>query len=91
MYVIRGFKKKEGEYNGKKYCHYLLFCTLPDDEGVTGESVATIKVKPDVLNKCIPDPASVIGSCVEFSYKQVSFDGKVSAVVNGIKIIKKGA
>ncbi len=91
MYIIRGFRKKEGEYKGKAFCNYSLFCTLPDDDGVTGESVATIKVKPDVLSKAFPDgKTGVIGSHVEFSYKQVSFDGRVSAVVNGIKVLKKG-
>lgn len=92
MYIIRGYKKNEGEYKGKSYCNYSLFCSLPDDYGVTGESVATIKVKPDVLQRAFPESNNgVVGSHVEFTYKQMQFDGRVTAVVNSIKILKKGA
>ena len=90
MYIIRGFKHNKGEYKGKAYDNYSLFCTLPNDDGVVGESVATIKVKPDILNRRLPNPNDAIGCAVDFSYKQVNFDGRVSAVVNDITILKKG-
>lgn len=90
MYIIRGFKHNQGEYKGRSYENYNLFCTMPNDEGVTGESVATIKVKPSILNRVFPNSNDVIGCAVDFSYKQMNFDGIVSAVVSDIKILKKG-
>lgn len=91
MYIIRGFKKSEGDYNGKHYDNYLLFCTVSNaqDTNVVGESVATIKVKTDVLKRCIPDSSKAVGLPVDFSMRVLNYNGKQSVIVEDI-IIRKG-
>lgn len=90
MYYIKGFKKNEGEYEGKKWENYTLFCTCPDDPNVTGESVAIFKVKPNILSKYFSDPSKLLGSSVAFSMEQRNYGGKISVAVTDIIILKKG-
>lgn len=91
MYIIRGLKKHSGEIEGRKWENFSLFCTKPNDDGVVGESVATIKVKSPVLQKAFPDCDKVVGSSVEFVMEQRFYSGKPSIVVTDIKILKGGA
>ena len=90
MYIIRGFKKRSGEIEGRKWENFSLFCTKPDDEGVEGESVATVKVSSSLLKDTFPDSSKVVGSAVEFVMEQRFYGGKPSIVVTAINIVKKG-
>lgn len=44
MYEVVGFRKYEGEFEGKKYSGYFLHCTHHRDD-VEGTAVTEIKVK----------------------------------------------
>lgn len=88
MYVIRGLKKESGNYQGKDWEKFTLFCTKSDDR-VIGENVATIKVKPDLLKKTFPDSNKIVGTAVYFSMEQRFYNGKASIVVTDIKILGK--
>ncbi len=89
MYIIRGLKKHSGEIEGRKWENFSLFCTKPNDEGVTGESVATIKVKSSLLQKVFPDSSKVVGSAVEFVMEQRFYSGRPSIAVTDIKILER--
>ena len=90
MYIVRGFRKNTGNIDGKDWCNYSLFCTCPDDPAVTGESVTTFKVKPNVLERHFSDPSELIGSEVAFCMEQRNYGGKTSVVVTDIIILQKG-
>ena len=87
MYVIKGYKKNTGEFNGKQWENYTLFCTNPDDAGVVGESVATFKVKPAVLSASFGEPDDMIGKNVIFAMETRNYGGKPSVVVTHIEIL----
>lgn len=89
MYIIKGFKKNSGEFNGKHWENYTLFCTNPDDPAVVGESVATFKVRNAVLSNCFPSPDCMIGESVVFAMETRNFGGKPSVVVTNIEILDR--
>ena len=89
MYIIKGYKKNSGEFNGKQWENYTLFCTNPDDVGVVGESVATFKVRSSVLANTFPTPNDMLGENVLFGMETRNYGGKPSVVVTHIEIIRK--
>lgn len=88
MHTIVGFKKNEGtiKENGNHWVNYTLFCTKDGDENVTGKSVASVTVRPAIMEKFFPDPKTVIGAKVDFAMEVRNFNGRQTVSV--VSIIK---
>lgn len=64
-FMILGFDRKQGEFQGQPYDNYMFYCQPLAKEAVAGIPVETVKVRRNVVISCLDrDPVPGDVGCV---------------------------